>query len=313
MKKRVHYIVIYVSTLIFVFSFFYSCTSQDEPVSENSTYQVQMKYGEGFAIYLTRDDVPPSQMEALSHVEIAEEPIISIKDVTTYDASTHEVKLTADAYQRISELEVPVSGKSFLVCLDKSPVYWGAFWVMYSSLSFDGITIMKPLIEDPDAMMIGLGYPTPGFFQGKDPRNNLEIMKSLKKAGKLINETPVTLIDVLPHSMKGYELYSWQEGEIWHFTLVTGTNRNKTLEEITSTINMVKGWVSVHIIGNEALKSVVNKLPEGEFVFWSSGMGVTNTYQSQINLVLPDESIIDDICDYAKGCGLDMNVYSRSE
>ena len=76
---------------------------------------------------------------------------------------------------------------------------------------------------------------------------------------------------------------------------------------------MVKGWVSVHIIGNEALKSVLNKLPEGEFVFWSSGMGVTNTYQSQINLALPDELIIDDIRDYSKGCGLDLNIYSGSE
>ena len=272
-----------------------------------------MKNSEGFSIYLTRDDVPPSRMEALSHVEIVEEPIISIDDIITYNAVTHGIELTADAYQRISELEVPVSGKSFLVCLNRSPVYWGAFWVMYSSISFEGITIVKPLGEGSDALKIGLGYPAPGFFKGKDPRNDLEIMKSLKKAGKLINETPVTLIDVLPHSMKGYELYSWQEGEIWHFTLVTGTNRNKMLEEITSTINMVKGWVSVHIIGNEALKSVLNKLPEGEFVFWSSGMGVTNTYQSQINLALPDELIIDDISDYVKGCGLDLNIYSGSE
>jgi hypothetical protein len=32
---------------------------------------------EGFAIYLTKDDIPPSRMEALSHVEIAKKPIIS--------------------------------------------------------------------------------------------------------------------------------------------------------------------------------------------------------------------------------------------
>jgi hypothetical protein len=312
-NKRSITVIICISTLISLFPLFSGCTSQDEPAQENTTQQIQTENSEGFAIYLTRDDVPPSHMEALSHVELAEEPIISIDDIITYDASTHEAKLTADACQRISELEVPVSGKSFLVCLDRSPVYWGAFWVMYSSISFEGITIWKPLVEDSGAVKIELGYPAPGFFNGKDPRNNLDIMKSLKKAGKLINETPVTLVDVLPHSMKGYELYSWQEGEVWHFTLVTGTNRNKTLEEITSTINMVKGWVNVHTIGSEALKSVLNKLPEGEFVFWSSGMGVTDTYQDQINLAFPDESIIDNIRDYAKGCSLDLNIYSRSE
>jgi len=38
---------------------------------------------EGFAIYLTKDDIPPSRMEALSHVEIAEKPIISETVFTT--------------------------------------------------------------------------------------------------------------------------------------------------------------------------------------------------------------------------------------
>ena len=313
MNKRLISVIICISTLIFISPFLNGCTSQHEPTPENTTQQVQTTNGKGFAIYLTRDEVLPSQMETLSHVEIAEEPIISIDDIITYDALTHEIKLTVDAYQRISELEVPVSGRSFLVCLDKSPVYWGAFWVLYSSISFEGVTIWKPLIEDSDVVKIDLGYPVPGFFKGKDPRSNLEIMKSLKSARKLINETPVTLIDVLPHSMKGYELYSWQEGGIWHFTVITGSNRNKTLEEITSTISMVKGWVSVHIVGNEALKSVLNKLPEGEFVFWSSGMGVTESSENQINLTFPDESIVDDIRNYAKGCGLDLNVYSGSE
>ena len=35
-------------------------------------------------------------------------------------------------------------------------------------------------------------------------------------------------------SMKGYELYSWQEGDQWKFSLLIGTNRDKTLEEIKS-------------------------------------------------------------------------------
>src|SRR4030042_3387306 len=84
--------------------------------------------GEGFAIYLTRDDVPPAQMEALSHVEIAEQPIISTRDIITYNAQTHEIKLTSSAFERISQLDVPVRGKSFMVCVDKKLIYWGAFW-----------------------------------------------------------------------------------------------------------------------------------------------------------------------------------------
>src|ERR1051325_1013820 len=37
-----------------------------------------------------------------------------------------------------------------------------------------------------------------------------------------------------PESMKGYELYSWKEGKQWKFSLLIGTNRDKTLEEIKS-------------------------------------------------------------------------------
>ena len=75
--------------------------------------------GEGFAIYLTKGDISPAQMPALSHVDIAEQPIIAINDIITYNAQTHEITLTAKAFDRTSSLEVPVRGKSFMVCVDK--------------------------------------------------------------------------------------------------------------------------------------------------------------------------------------------------
>jgi hypothetical protein len=93
--------------------------------------------GEGFAVYLTRDDIPPSQMEALSHVELADQPVIAADDIVSYNTQTHELRLTPDAFQRISELEVPVQGRSFMVCVDRGPIYWGAFWTPISSQSFD--------------------------------------------------------------------------------------------------------------------------------------------------------------------------------
>ena len=34
------------------------------------------KNNEGFAIYLTKEDIPPSQTEALSHIDIADQPTI---------------------------------------------------------------------------------------------------------------------------------------------------------------------------------------------------------------------------------------------
>jgi len=261
--------------------------------------------GEGFAIYLTRDDIPPSQMEILSHVELADQPIIGINDIITYNEQTHELKLTQSAFERISQLEVPTSGKSFLVCVDKNPVYWGAFWTPMSSQSFDGVTIWKPYSSsEPYIVTLELGYPSSSFYGGEDPRNKPEIISTFGKAGKLITALTISGVYALPNSMKGYELYSWQENDGWHFTLITGTDRNKTLEEITSGEYFISemGWVNIHCIGEEAIKTALGKVPPGEWVSWRDGAFVSNGGM----LTLPPQDIIDNIKDYAVGRGLDF-------
>jgi hypothetical protein len=154
---------------------FYSCGSPQDSINS-----------EGFAIYLTRDDIPVSQMEKLSYVSIADEPVISIDDIISYTVRNHEIKLTPEAYERVMALQVPTSGKSFVVCVDRSPVYWGAFWTPLSSQSFDGVTIWVPSFNvRKNTIKLELGYPSSGFFTGEDPRANPDIMQSLEQAGKL--------------------------------------------------------------------------------------------------------------------------------
>jgi hypothetical protein len=115
----------------------------------------------------------------------------------------------------------------------------------------------------------------------------------------------------LPRSMKGYELYSWELDSGWHFTLITGTNRNKTLEEITSPGNTesADGWVKIHVIGVEGIKAVLGRVPEGEFVSWNFGQFVLPTEQAVAKLVLPPEDIVNEIKDFTKQCGLDFMVW----
>ena len=266
---------------------------------------------EGFAIYLTKGDIPPTQMEALSHVDLMEQSVISNKDIITYNAQTHELKLTASAFERISQLDVPVRGKSFVVCVDRKPNYWGAFWTPISSISFDGVTIWKPLsLSEPHIITLELGYPSSSFYGGKDPRNNPEVIRSLEQAGKLITRLSIGAIEKLPHSMKGYELYSWSEDEQWHFTLITGTNRNKTVEEIVSNEDFISeaGRVQIHVTGIEAIKTVLSRVPQNESIVWLAGMRSEQTPQSNVNITLPERPIIDAIKEYAEQCGLDFMV-----
>ena len=265
--------------------------------------------GEGFAIYLTEQDILPTQMEVLSHVNLTDQPLISSEDVITYNAQTHEIKLTDQAFERTCELEVPVEGRAFMVCVDKEPIYWGAFWTPISSISFDGVTIWQPYSsQDPAVIALQLVYPSSSFYGGEDPRDNPETLRALKQAGKLIDKLSIASVEQLPRSLKGYELYSWEEEGQWHFTFITGTNRIKTLEEMTSEEDFISetGWVKIHVVGVDAIKDVLSHLPEGESVFWCDELHIGQP--TEIDFQLPPEQVTDAIEEYANLRGLDFAV-----
>ncbi len=88
-------------------------------------------------------------------------------------------------------------------------------------------------------------------------------------------------------SMKGYELYSWQEGDQWVFSLLPGTNRLKTLEEIKSS--------DTRLPGAEALIARLQKIPAGQYVTWSSGETLAfppDEMMRQIEQVCRDQGLI---------------------
>ena len=269
---------------------------------------------EGFAVYLIRGDISPAQMPALDHVDIADQPIFGLSDIITYNAQTHELKLTQSAFKRISQLDVPTSGRSFVACVDKNPVYWGAFWTPVSSQSFDGVAIWKPYkLSAPYIVTLELGYPSSFSYGGEDPRNSPEILNSFAQAGKLITRLSMAAVSELPQSMKGYELYSWSQDSKWHFTLITGTDRNKTLEEIVSDEDFISesGWLEVHLEGIEKIKTVLDKLPQNEQVFWLANLQSNQTTPDNITIALPIAQTIDSIKEYAKTIGLNFMVQSN--
>jgi hypothetical protein len=132
--------------------------------------------GEGFAVYLTQ----PGLSAAIA-------PLISGADIVSYDAATHEIELTPAAYERVDELQVPVRGLPFFVCVDREIIYEGAFWTPISSMSYGGVAIFAgPIINGKNnTIALELGYPAPAFYSGQDPRGSREVMNALKAAGKL--------------------------------------------------------------------------------------------------------------------------------
>ena len=65
---------------------------------------------------------------------------------------------------------------------------------------------------------------------------------------------------------KGVELYSWKtEAGKWHFALLDGTNRVKTVEEVKTSPDRFENL--------KALQVAISQLAEGEFVTWSDRLG----------------------------------------
>jgi hypothetical protein len=141
---------------------------------------------EGFAIYLTEPEIRPDKLIMQSHLGIADAALLTEADLVQYIWASHEMTLTTAGYEKLHAIKLPTSGISFVVCINKSPVYAGAFWPAYSSQSWDGVTI-DPILMTPErpVVKIELGYPGSGFYQGPDPRGDERIKAALEKAGKL--------------------------------------------------------------------------------------------------------------------------------
>jgi hypothetical protein len=131
------------------------------------------------------------------------------------------------------------------------------------------------------------------------------IMTLLSSACNRSPELTISTSEALPHSMKGFELYSWPVDEEWHFTLITGTNRLKTVEEITTGEDVIDagGWVRISVVGMDALKGALGRLPAGEPVFWVGGW-----YLFFDRLSLPPQAIIDEVQVFCQDLGLELSV-----
>lgn len=114
-------------------------------------------------------------------------------------------------------------------------------------------------------------------------------------AGECIVLEKVSSVTSLPRSMKGYELYSWyvDREDAWYYTLATGTNREKSYAEISTPESMVTedGWVvRITVRGTDALKSVLEPLPQDEVVTWNDTGQLVGA--PAVDAAFPDRDVV---------------------
>ena len=111
------------------------------------------------------------------------------------------------------------------------------------------------------------------------------IVPLLSACGTASQSTPTPF----PESMKGYELYSWQDGNQWYFSILVGTNREKTLDEIKSADTVLQGI--------DALTSALEQMPAGQNITWST----------RDTLSFPSDEVIQQIEQVCTDQGLILN------
>jgi hypothetical protein len=83
-------------------------------------------------------------------------------------------------------------------------------------------------------------------------------------------------------SMKGWELYSWPNGNNFNHSLLPGTNRLKSYDEVVCNRYVV--------YGTDSLKMLLGRIPENEPIFWIGKGWLNQCWQDYYkgDLRLPD-------------------------
>lgn len=136
------------------------------------------------AFYLLTDNTFLSSTVNLSQLELAPEPLLSLADIVSYTAATHEISLTPAAVERLEQSNLP--GLPFVVTVEQRPIYAGEFMALTFSRSSERVVILwPPLAGAANTIQLQLGYPGPDFFRGDDPRADARVIEALSQAGKL--------------------------------------------------------------------------------------------------------------------------------
>ena len=143
-----------------------------------------------FDVYLVKQDISPQEMmnADLTELQLDEPPLLTVDDIVAYSWDTHEMELTASAFERIAWLErtrLSMAGLPFVVYAGGEPIYGGALWTSYSSVPYGWIVIDVYPASSGQPLHIRLGYPSPEWFEGDDLRSDPRIQRSLQEAGKL--------------------------------------------------------------------------------------------------------------------------------
>lgn len=206
---------------------------------------------------------------------------------------------------RLNELSTSSDGKYTLLiteiqdsrcpegvqCIWQGEVVVKGEWTATGDKSaFEVHSVVKEQNQQPEGFTIKItdARPYPVYGRENNPENLIVTLLIQKNNDKLDTIT-------FSPSMKGWELYSWANGDDWKYSILMGTNREKTYDEVVAN--------EIAVIGKDSLKMLLDKFPAQEEIFWrGKGTG------EWTNLSLPDEYTVNEIKNYCQQKNLFIHI-----
>lgn len=165
----------------------------------------------------------------------------------------------------------------------------GEFTANGNKSAFEVHSVVKDQNKQPEGYTIQVMDAQPYPINGRENNpDNLIVTLLIKQNSKL------DAITFAP-SMKGWELYSWASGNDWKYSILMGTNREKSYQEVITN--------EIAVTGKDSLKMLLDKFPAKEEILWvGKGTG------DWANLSFPSQSTIDEIMNYAAQKELKVNL-----
>lgn len=107
----------------------------------------------------------------LNTIEIGTEPIITEEDIEYFNWQNQQVKLTQNGQNKVSNLNIPLTGLPVVITLNEKIIYYLWFWNTDSSFGCDRVYTF-PTVD----FKISFGLPKNNHF-GNDPRFD-ELLKN---------------------------------------------------------------------------------------------------------------------------------------
>jgi hypothetical protein len=115
-----------------------------------------------------------------------------------------------------------------------------------------------------------------------------------------VDPPPASLVP----TMKGFGLYSWRDGQTWMLKLMVGTNRIRTLDEVTS--DGADPGTDVLARGIQEMKAALGQLPDGAQVAWRGPEALERMGVGLDDLVLPPEEMRRTVTAIAERAGITL-------